>query len=87
MACASSCQTKDHGSYGACLRSKNLATVGLETTAPSFGMTRQKAFDKETNLYGDTVAQGIQPDSTQTKDIRAALDKSDQFGRPYRADL
>jgi len=50
-------------------------------------MSRQKAFDKETNLYGDTVAQGIQPDSTQTKDIRAALDKSDQFNKPYRGDL
>jgi hypothetical protein len=50
-------------------------------------MSRQKAFDKETNLYGDTVAQGIQPETTQTKDIRDALDKSDQFGRPYRADL
>ena len=87
MSCASSCTTQDHGSYGACLRSKNLATVGLETTGPSFGMSRQKAFDKETNLYGDTVAQGIQPDSTQTKDIRAALDKSDQFGKPYRGDL
>ena len=87
MSCASSCQTKDHRSYGACLRSKNLATVGLETTGPSFGMSRQKEFEKETNLYGDTVAQGIQPDSTQTKDIRAALDKSDAFGKPYRGDL
>ena len=87
MSCASSCQTKDHSSYGSCLRSKNLATVGLETTGPSFGMTRQKAFDKETQLYGDTVAQGIQPETTQTKDIRAALDKSDQFNKPYRGDL
>jgi len=69
------------------LRSKNLATVGLETTGPSFGTTRQKAFEKETQLYGDTVAQGIQPETTSTKDIRAALDKSDQFGRPFRADL
>ena len=87
MSCASSCQNGPHASYGACLRQQGLAVVGLETTAPSFGMTRQKAFDKETNLYGDTVAQGIQPDSTQTKDIRAALDKSDQFNKPYRGDL
>ena len=87
MPCASSCQTQDHGSYGACLRSKNLAAVGLETTSPSFAMTRQKAFDKETDLYGDAIRQGIQPDTTQTKDIRAAFDKSDEFGKPFRADL
>ena len=87
MACASSCQTQDHRSYGDCLKQQGLAVVGLESTSPSFGMSRQKAFDKETQLYGDTVAQGIQPDSTSTKDIRAALDKSDQFNKPYRADL
>ena len=69
------------------MRSKNLATTGLETTSPSFSTTRQKAFDKETNAYGDAVAQGIQPDTTRMKDIRAALDKSDQFNKPYRGDL
>jgi hypothetical protein len=87
MACASSCKEQDHRSYGACLRSKNLAAVGLETTSPSFSTTRQKAFDKELDLYGSTVAQGIQPATTKTADIRKALDASDEHGRPYRADL
>ena len=87
MACASSCKEGGHRSYGACLRSKNLAAVGLETTSPSFSTTRQKAFDKELDLYGSAVAQGIQPATTKTADIRKALDASDEFNRPYRADL
>ena len=87
MACASSCVEGNHESYGACLRSKNLAAVGLETTNPSFGMSHQKAFDRNLDLYESTVKQGIQPETTQTVDIRKALDASDQFNKPYRADL
>jgi len=87
MACASSCITKDHFSYGECLRSKNLAAVGLESTNPSFAMSNQKAFDKNLDLYENAVKQGVQPATTQTKDIHMALDASDQHGKPYRADL
>ena len=87
MTCTSGCATKSHRSYADCLKSKNLATTGLETTDPSFSTTRQKAWDKELNLYAGAVKQGVQPESTQTKDIRAALDASDQFNKPYRADL
>lgn len=87
MTCASSCVTQDHKNYGQCLRSQNLSAVGLETTSPSFGMTRQKADSKELDLYESATSQGIQPATTQTKDIRMALDASDQFQRPYRADL
>lgn len=87
MSCASSCLTQDHRSYGACLAAKNLATVGLESTAPSFAMSHQKAFDKNLDLYEAAVKQGIQPDTTQTADIRKALDASDQFGKPYRGDM
>ena len=87
MACASSCTDGPHTSYGACLRAKNLSAVGLETTGPSFGMSRQKRFDKELDLYESATSQGIQPATTQTKDIRFALDASDQFNKPFRADL
>lgn len=87
MACTSSCATKTCRSYAECLRNKNLATTGLETTSPSFSMTRQKAWDKELDLYASAIRQGVQPETTQTKDIREALDRSDQFNKPYRADL
>ena len=87
MSCASSCLTQDHKNYGTCLRSKNLATVGLESTSPSFAMSNQKAFDKNLDLYEAAIKQGIQPETTKTSDIRKALDASDQFNKPYRADL
>ena len=46
------------------------------------GMT-QKAWDKELDLYKSARAQGIQPDSTRTKDIHRALDVSNTYGKPY----
>ena len=36
MACASTCATQDHPSYGACLRSKSISTRAGETTKASF---------------------------------------------------
>lgn len=35
MACASSCRTRDHRTYGECLRSKGLSTAAGETTKAS----------------------------------------------------
>ena len=36
MACATSCKTQNHQSYGQCLRSQGLAVMGLESTPNSF---------------------------------------------------
>lgn len=36
MSCASTCATRDHSSYGECLRAKRLTTLAGETTGPSF---------------------------------------------------
>lgn len=86
MACASSCKTQDHDSYGACLRAKNVATTGLESTNPSFSTTRQKKWDKELDLYESAIKQGIQPEGSTTDKIRDALDKSDAMGAAYGAE-
>lgn len=48
------------------------------------GMT-QKAWDKELALYKQARAQGIQPATTRTKDIRKAIDISNEVGKPYDA--
>lgn len=85
MSCASSCTTKDHESYGACLRSKNLAATGLESTAPSFARDRQKAWDSELNLYEKARKEGIQPETTSRKDIERAIAISDHTGTAYDA--
>ena len=47
--------------------------------------TAQKAQDKELALYRTARAQGIQPASTRTKDIRKAIDRSNQAGKAWDA--
>lgn len=85
MACASSCKTQDHASYGACLRSKGLAVTGLESTNPSFTREATKAWDSDLDAYSAAVKQGIQPASTQRKHIDAAVEVSQQLQLPFDA--
>ena len=85
MACASSCKTQDHPTYGACLKSKGLAVTGLESTNPSFSRDRTKAWDSELDLYESAVKQGIQPATTNRADIEAAIAKSDSTGTAFDA--
>ena len=85
MSCASSCKTQDHPSYGACLRSKGLAVTGLESTNPSFSRDRSKAWDSELDLYESAVKQGIQPETTERKDIEKAIAISDKTGVAFDA--
>lgn len=69
------------------MRSKNVQPVGLETTGPGFAKSTQTKWDKDLDLYENAVKQGIQPETTQVKDVQKAIDASNQFGKPYRADL
>ena len=85
MSCASSCKTQDCPSYGHCLRSKGLAVTGLESTNPSFSRDRQKAWDSELDLYESAVKQGIQPETTNRKDIERAIATSDKTGAAFDA--
>lgn len=86
MACASSCRTKDHASYGECLRAKRVATTGLESTNPSFATTRQKKWDKELDAYEAAVKQGVQPAGTTMPKIEKAMKISEATGKAFRAD-
>lgn len=86
MACASSCKTQDHASYGECLRSKRVATTGLETTNPSFATDRQKKWDKELDAYESAVKQGVQPEGTTMPKIEKAMRISEATGTAYRAE-
>lgn len=45
--------------------------------------TRQKKWDAELGEYASAVAQGIQPETTQSSGIRAAVDWSEKTGTPY----
>ena len=86
MACASSCKKQNHRSYGECLRDKGLAVTGLESTNSSFTREAQKSFNSEVDLYESAVRQGIQPESTNRKDVEAAIEASQILESPFRAD-
>lgn len=86
MACASSCRTQDHSSYGECLRSKRVATTGLESTNPSFATDRQKKWNKELDAYESAVKQGVQPEGTTMPKIQKAMEVSEKTGVAYRAE-
>lgn len=45
--------------------------------------TAQKKWDAELDLYKSAIAQGIQPETTKTSGIRAAIDWSEKTGKPY----
>jgi hypothetical protein len=68
------------------MRSKRVATTGLETTNPSFSTTRQKKWDKELDAYESAVRQGVQPEGTTMPKIQQAMRVSEATGQPYRAE-
>lgn len=84
MACREACLTKDHANWGECMRSVNLH-IGYAASAKGMDYTTQKKWDNELALYQTARKQGIQPDSTKTKDIRRAIDISEKIGKPYGA--
>ena len=62
------------------------STVDLNAGEASTRLTMSaKKWDNELALYRTARSQGIQPDSTKTKDIRKAIDISNKTGRAYGA--
>lgn len=79
MACSSSCLTQDHGTFGACMRAKNLQlNPNLSNTGAS------KAWDRELQAYRDARSQGIQPSGTTMKKIREAEEISQKTGQAFK---
>lgn len=59
---------------------------GCKAASLRFGQvdaTRQKKWDAELKEYADAVAQGIQPETTQSAGIRASVEWSEKTGRAY----
>lgn len=79
MACSTSCPTQDHGTFGACMRAKNLQlNPNLSNTGAS------KAWDRELQAYRDARSQGIQPSGTTMNKIREAEEISQKTGQAFR---
>jgi len=83
MSCRSGCPTKDHASWGECLRAANLKIAysgigGLDYTA-------QKKWDKELADYKSARDQGIQPSGTTPEKVKRAVEISDKSGVAFQA--
>lgn len=80
LRCSSACQTKDHRTFGECMRSKHLnLNPNLADTA------RSKQWDADLQYYRDARSQGIQPDGTTREKVRQAVEFSDATGVAYGA--
>jgi hypothetical protein len=66
-----------------------LSTLNLQTGDAKGGLIENgwtnKKWNQELKEYSDARAQGIQPKSTQTKDIRDAVAKSEKSGKAFDA--
>ncbi len=74
MACSTVCPTRDHKSWGECVRSKGLQ---LSPAVNGDYGTRQKAWDKELDNYESARRQGLEPRSTKQWATDQALKEAD----------
>ena len=81
--CTSGCKTQDHDSYADCLLSKNAGFAGCFPTRQGWDKTKENADKKELDSYYSAVRQGIEPISTQKKDIDAAVRLSNEAGKAF----
>ena len=75
--CSSSCLTRDHGSWGECIRAKGLQVSPAINDA--YGR-RQKTWDRELDSYESAVRQGLEPVSTKQAAVDAAMKEADRVG-------
>jgi hypothetical protein len=78
--CSSACLTKDHATFGECIRAKALQV------APIANLTGSRAWDAELNAYRSARSQGIQPSGTTMKQVRDAEEISQRTGKAFNAE-
>lgn len=78
--CSSTCPTRDHRTFGECMRSK-----GLNITPNLMHTGRQKKMDVELQAYRDAKRQGVQPASCTQDAVDHAMKISDQTGTAFKA--
>lgn len=84
MACRTGCFTKDHATYGQCLRAASLR-VGWAKSHLGIDRSREKSKNQELDFYAEARAAGIQPATTKTPDIRRAFEISEKAGAAFDA--
>lgn len=78
--CASACLTKDHYTFGECVRSK-----GLQIQPNIMGGQVNKAGESELQAYRDARSQGIHPAGTTKAKVEEAVRISQETGKAYQA--
>lgn len=84
MACSSNCPTRNHDTYGECLRAKNLKTAYMQEWKGK-DATAQKKADQSLDAYENARKYGIQPKSTRAADVQRAVQISEQTGKAFQA--
>lgn len=82
--CSSSCRTKDHETWGECVRSKGLKVAYAQEWKGRDATTQKKA-DKNLDEYAAARKYGIQPASTRPADVQAAVQISEKTGTAFKA--
>jgi len=72
--CSSTCATRDHKTYGECIRAKGLQLSPHVNESYSTG---QRAWDRELDNYESAVRQGLEPESTKQWAIDKAVREAD----------
>lgn len=80
--CSSACLTKNHRTFGECMKAKNLNLSPHVSDAYSVG---QKAWDRELHEYREARRQGVQPAGTTTAKVRQAMEASEKTGEAFQA--
>lgn len=68
--CSATCVTKDHITYGECLRAKNLQ---LSPQLNEVYGSKQKKWDRDLDHYDSAIRQGLSPEGTQRHQVDAAF--------------
>lgn len=84
--CSRTCPTRDHTTFGECMRSKR-QMVGFARSAYGADKTKDNLWNKELDLYADLRRQGIQPDGTGMKKLEFAKRMSDEHGMAYGSEF
>lgn len=85
MACSSSCKTQDHASWGECVRAKGLRVGWEGATLTGVDGKVQREADRNLDNYERARKYGIQPASTNKRDVDRAIRISDKTGTAYSA--
>lgn len=84
--CSRTCPTRDHATFGECMRSKR-QMVSFARSAYGADKSRDNLWNRELDMYADARKQGIQPDGTGMAKIQFALDQSEKHGMAYGRDF